>query len=277
MGHPSQLYIKFLIAKDIAKGDQVEFSSVNLILSAFNLPQVSEDVFDRLLLEAQPLQSVRWSSPRHKYTQEWLSLLGVSELRFPSATLKKTLELQYKPQIKEVIEILTLGRLDVSEICLRVEKRFKYSISEEVINQYAKYFWDIDNCSAAQWYALLAGMSCQDAYMAALQGTKDQALWRAGFNPQVDPRTALVETHLMVYMRLDALRNAPDTPETAALVAKYSRELVNLHSMCFGEGAQMSSTIKQLKNFVLEKRSTKAPDLRLVSSNGSYSDDGKPN
>ena len=275
MAHPSDLYIKFLIAKNIAIKEDISDKLINIILSTFSLPLITEERFDILFDFVKPSETVRWHNPRHKFTEAWCTQLGIQELRFPSEAMRETLKLQYKPLIKEVIEILLLGKVSVEDIVVRVFKRFKVSLSEEVIELYMKFFWNVDNCSTSQWYELLGSSPHRDQYMAALQGNKNQAVWRAGFNPQVDAQQALRDAHTMIVMRLDALRTAPDTKETADLTTKYTRELIALHTICFGEGSQMSTMIKEFKSFLVKKDATKAPDLRLISNNGSYSNSGQ--
>ena len=275
MTHPSELYIKFIVAQKLALSEEVTENTVNIILGAFHLPKVNDQIFDYVLSVTKPKEIVKWYNPRHKYTSKWCKELDIDELRHPSETVKAALNLQCKPSIKEVIQILLMGRINLPDIVLRVNKRFKYEITEDVVECYAKYFWDVDKCSHASWYNILSDDVNRDQYMAALQGSKNQAVWRAGFNPVVDSGRALQDAYTMIVMRLDALRTAPDTKETADLTTKYTRELMALHSVCFGDGSQMSSTIKELKNIMVKKDSARAPGLRLISNDGSFSNSGR--
>lgn len=277
MAHPSERYIRFLIAQGIGTGEEETSETINTTLRTLRLPAINEEDFDNLVADMQPGFQVQWHNPRHKQTLEWTKKHEIYSLWDPGEDEQNLIELHIRPQVRETVEILLMGRIELEDIAYRIQRKFKIDISAETIFSFRHYFWDVDKSSIAEWmvYLTSGGRWNRDHYLAALTGSKNQALWRAGFNPKVDASKILKDVHSSLAMRFEALRHMPDTKETSEMMTRYSKEISAVHQLIYGEGSQMEENIKELKKFRMQKSSNKPSSLRLIASNGTFSDDGK--
>jgi len=279
MGHPSTNYVRYLIIRGSAEFDLVGdnaarvayFNEVVDTLIYYNLPALGEVRFDRMVQELNVPQGLQVNNPRHPRTQRFMEEAGVSDIWNPSPAQKETLGLLRRPLAMDTIKILLMGHLTPEEVAARVSLKHRMDVSEDAIRLFAYYFWDVEAVSHIEWKNFLQGHPLKDHMMAALNGSPDQARYRAGFSPVIDGEQTLKDAHMAIHFRIEATRNMPDTTDTAAVIARLAKELVAIHQAIYGEGAGLEEILRKFKAFKME---TTDPEVRAITDlapSGNYS------
>jgi hypothetical protein len=273
MSHPSTYYIKYLVAKGWPNGENPV--TINQSLEDLGLLKISDEEFDRIAASLSPPKGFVPQNPSHQPTMKFMRAEKIFSIWQPSKDDKDVLDLFLVPQVKETIQILLMGRLPAEEIAIRVDKKYSRETSVKLIEAFSHYFWNVKLASLQEWNELLYRHSLRDHYLAALWGSRNQALFRAGFSPQIDGKKALREAHRNIAMRLEASRMLPDTKDTTAILGRLSKELVMVHMALFGEGAGLEESMRDLKKFKMERNEeNNVVSIHSLAPKGNFSGSG---
>lgn len=251
MSHPAWYYIKFLIIRgrhDDPKSDTA--GAINETLIALKIPQIDGDVFDRLKATIKFPRKLMMHNKDHDTTIKFMKQERVHDIWNPVNGERGIFDFLQMSQPRETAQILLMGRLDYGEIAEKVTTRFRLpkQIEPRVIEMMSHYFWNVDILSTKEWDTVLWGDPRAASYSGAMHGP-DHALFRAGFNPQVDGKMALKNALTHIHFRIDATRNLPDVKDTSDILSKLSKELKSLEEALSGGGQEISNIIKELRSF----------------------------
>lgn len=275
MTHPSEFYTRYLLAMSEDRAEE-NADSLNETLVALRLPKMESYTFDEIKANFRPPSGFDKRNRQHKPSIEFMKAQQIHSLWDPSDNVRAMMELHFHPQVKETVQILLMAQaISAKEISLRVGRKHKYSVHEETIEAFKHYFWNVTRCSTEDWIYLLRGQPLQDHYHAALTGSRAQALWRAGFNPEIDGHSALQEVHRALFMRIEATRFMPDTKATAQILTSLTKELLAVHSALFGDGGHVEKQLEELRKFNMQRTGEKPKPLLQLVQGGTYSDDGR--
>lgn len=268
--HPSLYYIKYLLVK----GDET-VESVNRILKAFGLPTVPEDVFEQIQAGLRIPKDLMISNKEHRPTIRFMREQGLYYIWNPKEEERAALGLMRAPLVRETVQILLMGRIPSVELVQWIEKKYGTEVHPKTIDTYSFYFWNCQLVSLDQWSSLLWDNVMRDHYLASFWGSRNQALYRAGFTPKINGKTALKEAQRSIAMRIEATRLMPDSKDTARILATLTKELVGVHAALYGEGAGAEDALRELRKIKLAKTDNKVLPLRVVAPGGNYSNSGQ--
>lgn len=272
MAHPVQNYIKFSILKNWPE-ETVE--SVNLMLSGCGFPEVSRDEFEVLLSSLDPPPGFAPNSKTHKPTIEFMKTAQVYSMWSSKPEAMDAVALVELPQVRETIQLLLMGRFAPDEISTRIQAKYGKTVPPKSVAAYRHYFWCTDIVGIREIRSLFKADPLRDSYIATIWGSKNQALFRAGFSPSIDGKRALKEAHRSLAMRVEATRLMPDNGETARILTSLTKELVNVHSALHGEGAGVEDMMKELQRFVMERNAGNVVSIHQLAPKGNYSQGGE--
>lgn len=271
MSHPSHYYIRFMMLQGWPE-ETVE--TVNETLRGVGFPEVSESEFLQIEGSLTPPANFSPGSKSHGPTIKHLKEEKVFDLWSSKKESVEAVRLVSLPQVRETVQILLMGRFDPQDISSRVRGKYKKDISAKAITAYRHYFWNTELVGMAELRQFLWTCPMRDAYIASMWGSKNQALFRAGFSPQIDGRKALREAHRNIAMRIEATRILPDTKDTARMLATLSKELVGVHNALYGEGAGVEDMMKELQRFIMERKAPNVVPINQLAPGGNYSHGG---
>lgn len=280
MGHPSDNYIRWLLAKGWANGSE-SHKTIQVTLKRYGLLDISEEAFEMIKDQFSPPQTFFFQNRKHPATVAFMREQKIYALWAPKADEKFAIDLLRLPLVRETLQILLMGRVDPEDIATRVAGKYKAAVTARTVQTYAHYFWNVDLCGFTEWSAMLHGNPLRDSYLAALVGSPNQALYRAGFSPQINGKQALRETHRALAMRIDATRRFPDTRDTALMLSALTKSLLDVHTALHGEGAGMEEMMREFLKFKMQRQ--KMPEgqvsnvvpIRDLAKTGNYSGSGK--
>lgn len=283
MTHLATRYIKYIVAKTIADRDSLTLEAVNFFLEKLGLPAFPEKGHGPSMLQAisssvHPPTAYQFYNDGHKPTADWMRTEKIFSMWQPDDVMREVQTIFRYPAIKETLQLLLTGRVPPSDIANRIPRKYEKGFSAAAIQLFAHYFWDISLIDAQELEMLVGNSPMRPHYIACWWGSRDQALWRAGFSPAIDGHRALREAHRAMHMRIEATRSMPDSAETARIVASLSKELVVLHNALFGEGAGVEEMAKDLsKKFRMKQHSGNVIPISSLARAGNYTGSGLKN
>jgi len=251
MSHPAWFYIKYLtIMGKYSDPKSDTAGAVNETLTALKIPEIKGDVFERLKAGIKFPSKLVLSNKEHGPTIKFMKQERVHDIWNPTNGEKDVFEFLQMLQLREVVQVLLMGRLEYADIAEKVSTRFKMQkqIAPRTIELFSHYFWNVDILSTKEWEEVIYGDPLYHVYKGATNGP-DHALFRAGFNPQVDGKAALKNALMHIHFRVDATRILPDCKDTADILSKLSKELKSLEEALSGGGQEISNIIKELRSF----------------------------
>jgi hypothetical protein len=272
MAHPSSFYIKYLLAKGWPSTENT--TTINTTLQECGLLAITEDGFDSIAASMRPPKSFYVQNRTHKPTVQFMMAEKIYSIWNPTKEDKAAVELLLLPQVRETAQILLMGHVEPTEISERLFRKYNRRITERTVETYKHYFWNVDIASFSEWAVLLHDHPLRDHYVSSLWGSKNQALFRAGFSPSVDGKRALKEAHRNLIMRLEASRILPDTKDTATIVGKLTKELVTVHTALYGDGAGIEESMRDLKKFKMERKAGNVIPITDLAPKGNFSGSG---
>jgi len=280
MGHPSQQYLRYLLAE--AWGDETKvltLESVNEILRHYSLLRIGEQDFERLRGEFSPPEDFKFSNHRSPATVAFMKDEKIFSLWSTAPEMCRVLkELLGHKLVSETVQILLQGDVPSDVIASLVSKRYRLnpSLTYGMVDMYRHYFWDRAAWSHKEWEFAMSDDWMGDRFLAPLYGGDQQALYRAGFNPKYDPKQALRDSHRQVTFRIQYLQSRGDSKNITDLLTKLMREERALYDRLYGEGGEMASQQQTVKHFALEHRDpgVRRLDDFVEKGGGTYSGDG---
>jgi hypothetical protein len=270
MGHPSTNYARYLIVRGAAEGD-LSYDEIVDTLTYYNLPGMAEIRFKRLEAELKVPNDLQVNNLRHKKTERYMQAEGLYDIWNPTAPQKEVFDLLRRPLAMDTIKILLMGHIVPEEIVARVAARHRLELSEDAIGMFSYFFWDVEAVGQLEWKGYLTGHPLKDHMMAALNGSPDQARYRAGFSPAIDGERTLKDAHMAIHFRIEATRNMADNADTAGVIARLSKELVAIHQAIYGEGAGLEEILRKFKAFKMETVEPDAKPIMELAPSGNYS------
>lgn len=281
MKHPSDYYVRYLLA--CSWGDEenpLSLDDVNLTLLSYGLPGMDENQFEYLRSTFLAPEDFHFNMRRHPATIEFMKREKIYTIWNPNQHMKRVLEEMLEDRrYQHAVHILLMGDLPSDVIAEKISKKFRLaeSLTPDMIDLYRHYFWKVGNLTPLEWERFLQINSPEhvDEYLASLLCGEQQALFRAGFAPKYDYKSALRDTHRQISFRIQAFGFRQDDKATIDLLIKMSREQRSLYDILFGEGGGFEEQVKEIRRFMMEHNVTNIKGLEdLVGKKGSYSGDG---
>lgn len=280
MAHPSQYFIRYLLAASHGSDTPESEESVNKSLKSMSLLRLTSDQFNDLVLSFKPPQAFSFSNRKHPATKTFMESERIATMWSPSKEDSRVLkELMPMTPVREMINLLLMGRVPSDKIAEVVseEARLTTPLTERMIDTYQHYYWNVEVSSSDEWEAILAGNPKKDALMASLYCGEEQAMYRIGRNPKMgDPQRPLREAYRQTFFRLQLLRYWPDTSNTVSAASKLIRDAKQLYELLYGqEGTGFEQQLKKFRQFLLVKHPAAIETFDgMLSEEGSYSGDG---
>lgn len=204
---PAELYIKYLICHPDGFNDLV----IETALKELDILFLGEDYLKSLRARCVPPDPFRPNDPHHKKSHRFLIAENIRSLFLQTRHTKIAFRLLERPRIKEFVESMILSHAPSAATAMRVVT-LGMQCTSEAIDEYKKYFWNVDLLSATQMRTILHMELDQsvDDKDKGITRDKKRAMKRASY---LDPRKLAADlpyspiTALMAQMRMGVMPN----------------------------------------------------------------------
>lgn len=207
---PAELYIKYLICHPDRFNDLV----IKTALEELDILYLGDEYLKSLRARCVPPDPFRPNDPLHKKSHRFLISENIRTLFLQTRHTKLAFKLLEKPRVKEFVESSILSHAPAVAIASRVVT-FGVQCTPESIEEYKKYFWNVDLLSATQMRTII-NMELDQSVGDNDSGVtrdKKRAMKRASY---LDPRKLASElpysplTALMAQMRMGVMPGRPE-------------------------------------------------------------------
>jgi len=290
--HPSYYYLKYLLAQawdeepDVLEDEAEDrepltsAESLSVSLRLIGLPAVGDQLYKYLRMQVRPPKTFKFDVKNHKPSVQFMKQEKIYTLWKPEPIMKKvmTMIVQGHSLLKKDLHILLMGGLPHTIIADKLNTKYQMhpSLTEDVIDHYYHYFWNVGICSHEHWEYLLRGTTHYDDLIASLYCGEQQAMYRAGFSPIVNGKTALKDAFKQIHFRVQALRYMGDNKSSIDMVSKMSARMLTLYNAIFQEGEGLQEQLREFRSVLMKHEPADVSTFdELVSKVGSHSGDGK--
>lgn len=294
MAHPSRRYIKYLLAAEwpiprVDKSDPKKvyeankqkrddiLNSIDSALQAVSLPPMTDAQVLDVLRHFRAPDNFMFNRRDHKDSVDFMAAEGLTGMWDPGDDEKAILDIGLNAQMSQTIQFLIMGRVGPDDIADKINLKHKPSklVTPRMVQLYHHYFWDFEAASDQEWHKMFWQSNLATAYLAILHGGREQALWRAGFDPKINDKKSMDNVYRALYLRFEGTRYMPDTRETADIMTKYSKELASIYNVLHSDGAGLEEVMRLFKGFMMETSNQEMPAISDLAQDGTYSGDGK--
>jgi hypothetical protein len=262
---PAELYIKYLLCHP----DKYSKDAIKKCLEELDVYYLGDDYVDALRRQMVIPEPFRPENKMHQKSHRFLLAHNIRSLFHPTHDTKIALRLIETPRVKEFIETMLLSHAPAAAISSRVIA-MGTTCTSGAIEEFKKYFWNVDLLTATQFRVLLhmqLNQSVEDSDSATTK-TKKGALKKASY---LDPRKLASElpnspiTALMAQMRMGVMPNKLELG-TIVQAAQAMGSLKVLEAVMFGSPQDSGRALNYsivVKNMTEVLESVVKPDEHL--------------
>jgi hypothetical protein len=211
--------------------------------------------------------------PDSREARAWVRFQKIQAMEARSPETQEALELLADPNYRPVIELLLISATPIQGISENLLSLSGRSVSTEVIDVYAHYFWNRNLLTQKQWSNFLedypGGKDLLQCYLA----DSTVALWKVGINPQLDDKVILDKVLGDAFMRWLELLVEPNSIDVARKAAVWSSVLFKAIEERREGPATLARALEDMYQMSLRLKSMPVKDARaLLDSNATVTD-----
>ena len=262
---PAELYVKYLLCHP----DKYSTEAIRKCLEELDIFYLGDDYLNSLKLRMVVPDPFRPQDKYHQKSHRFIIAENIRSLFLPTHDTRLAIKLLEKPRIKEFVETMLLSHAPSAAIAARVQVMGTLATTG-AIEEYKKYFWNIDLLTATQFRTLITMEFDQNIgdNDSAQTKSKKKAMKKASY---LDSRKLAAElpnspiTALMAQMRMGVM---PNKMELGAVVqaAQAMGSLKVLEAIMFGSPQDSDRALKYsivVKNMTEVLDSVVKPDEHL--------------
>ena len=262
--HPSRLFIKSLVFRGKSTGE------ISDILDSYSLPQLPDTMkHDYISTLANELggKTLASMTPSDSGYKDFLKEQKIYYLMHPDSVLLACTRLLDAHSVKSDLYISLMGRIQEDDVVSYINRTYKLDVTVRILQVFKHYYFDVDLLTASDWSELIPTLSGVDAASmdATIVGGASAAAYRLGLDQNITIRDAVQEAVTAIYATLREIRVWPASPQKIKALSDAVASLSKAHSVINTADQELASVAKELKQFKLEKSSSKTVNLKTLT------------
>ena len=297
MAHPSDRYVRWVLASTWADEVEETLESVNRRLDDLRLPQMTEEQFNALSCDFAPPKGFNFDDPKHSATAAFMDAQEISFLWNPPRHWRQSRVEECRWAFHDLprrwaavsdVQVLLLGGVgdqviaDHATHVMSRSPKLQDVVTKFQVLVYRLLYWNPDLVSRSEWETLLANHARREDLLDALNCGAAQAKHLCGFRvaPQ-KPSRVLQDLHQHLRFKAEALSRKPAVRSNIAMLVAVSKELRALHRMMYGDSATFGAAeqMQQFSRVLMKHESSQVTTVDTLIDRcrgGSISGDGGP-
>jgi len=148
---PSEYYIKYLLVHP----DEYDNEKVRSICLQLGIEVLGNWYMNQLRFQCQPPDPFYPQDFLHAPSQKFLRRECLYSVFHPDEHMQLALKVLDKPRVREVVEVMALSGAPSDAIAYALQVRTNFPCTEQAVNLYRHYFWDIDLLDSNEMRAFL--------------------------------------------------------------------------------------------------------------------------
>jgi hypothetical protein len=272
VNHPAQKFITYLVVRHPTWSDtQIEKHLRDW--GFFPPPEWDKQYFVNLRLGLPPPpQGFDPLDLTNRPSTQYLRQLGIYEMFRNTPEMQMAWDILSNPDQRMVVEQVILSRLELKMACQRLNKRSGWFLSEDGIETYRHYFWNVKLLTFDEWGKFLFGRAAlYERYMSLLQGNQSLALFHLRIEQMIESKVMIQRSQEIAYFTLEEVNLKPGTaPDKVKAIAVLSKAVVECHEALSTSDMALKDVLKQFERFRMEHPQQIPPDIRQLAPLGNF-------
>ncbi len=275
--HPSENFIKYLMTSGHQSAHNDEW--VRMIVSAQNypIPDSSYLIWLRGKLNSTMPADFRPHDRYHSESRNFLKAEGIWGFHQQSREVKEANSIVDNYKVRSMVESLLLGRLDAKDIAKKINSRFGLFHTEEGIDAYRHYYWQVGIMRMEDWAIILPNPTDdlqRQNIVAISQVGASMALHKTGIQQQIDSKSMLRSIQETLFFDLQEWKTRKHGSERTKAITGIAKAAVMVDEQLSQSDSALKDSLKAFEQFRMETEKVAVPDLRSLAPGGNFSNSG---
>lgn len=273
MKHPAEFFMKSLIIREPAITDAQVLQAIDRL--GFLAPEATYLGFLRMEIPAPP-EPFNPGDRFHRESMRYLRDAQVYELFHQTPAMAEAWAYLADPNKRMVVEEVLLARLDLKSTASRLNKKHNWHLSEEGLELYRHYFWNVNLLTFDQWGRYLyERSSLYDRYMSLLQADKTLAYFLLRLDQVLDSKKMIQRAQEIAYFTLEEVNNVPGVRnDKIKAIGILTKSINDCHASLSTSDMALSGVLKEFEKFRMEHRELPATDIKNLAPVGNFTGSG---
>lgn len=273
--HPSELFIKFLMCRPDPGSDNDNWVINYVEQLGFPAPDRNYLAYLRHNLMAVKPHDFAPANRYHLDTTRFLKEQKIYGLFNPDKTCLDSFQILTNLKARPIIEDMLLGRLEPKEVAKKVNSRLSTFFTGEVIEAYARYFWDCSLLKVDDWAVMLKAVDYRREHtLAILNVGPAMALHKHGFQQAIDSKTILQEMQETLYFDFRDWKAQPRSEERTVALTRLARSAVYIDERLSEADSALKESLKAFEQFRMKQAEATVRGIKEIAPDGNFSNSG---
>lgn len=275
--HPSENFIKYLLTSGHQAASDNEW--VRMMVTALNYPVPALTYLDWLRndLSSKMPTDFHPSDRLHSDSRKFLKAEGIFGFHQQTKEVKEANDIVLNNRVRALIESLLLGRLEARDIAKKVNARFGAFYTEDGIDAYRHYYWQIGIMRVEDWVTLLPNPTDdlqRQNIVAISQVGASMALHKTGLQQQIDSKSMLRSMQESLYFDFMEWRTKKHGNDRTKSLTSIAKAAVMVDEQLSQSDSALKDSLKAFEQFRMETEKIAVPDVRAIAPGGNFSKSG---
>lgn len=265
--HPCQNFIKYLIVAN---------QNVQDVLRSFDLPDMPLGYFDYIRTTVPPNPPEFDPHNRyHKPSVKHLKDIGIYNLFHPDKYTTEAKGFLTDYELRPLVQDFLLARMKPIEVAKKANSKLSTLITEEAVDRYRHYFWNVNLLRIEDWAKVFAVPSERHKITSIVRNGAGYAAHKHGFVEKIEAKEALREALGIIYFDMQDWRHKPVSSEKTKSLSIIAHDIAMIDDRLSSMDITMKETLKQFQDFKMEHRNPKITGMSDTAAIGNYSNSGR--
>jgi hypothetical protein len=275
MRHPAEFFIKYIIIHGgpNSTDDRVLFELHKLGF----LPPADTNYLGFLRQEIEhPPEGFEPLNKTHRPSMSYLRNEGVYELFFADQATQDAQDALADTFKRGVIEQVILSRIDLKLAAVKLNKKYNWFLTEDMLIRYRHFFWNMNLLTFDQWGRYLYERSSMyDNYMTLLRADPRLAFYHLRFEQSLESKALIKRTQEIAYFTLEEVAQVPGSrADKVKAIGILGKVVTDCHYALSTSDMAMSGVLKQMERFRVVPSEEPAKPIHLLAPGGNYTGSG---
>lgn len=265
--HPSQNYIKYLL---LNKNNVSEF------LKRYDLPDLPNGYLDYLKKSMPEVpQNFDPNNRYHRESLAYIKELQIYNLFFPDRFTKEAMSYLEDLEIRMHIESMLLSRTKPIDIAKAINSKLNSLCTEEGIDRYRHYFWNVNILKIDDWNKILENPSERYKTKRLIRGGPSFAKYQlGGFQQKVEAKQLLSDILTVLKHDIEEIKYMPTSEGKIKMLSTSVNMIGDIDDRLTSMDITMKDTLKQFERFKVDHVKANVKPISESAAIGNYSNSG---
>jgi hypothetical protein len=271
--HPSENFIKYLMTSGHQSASNDNWIYMMITSLHYPAPDATYLLWLRNDLASKMPADFHPHDRFHSESRKFLKSEGIFGFHQQSKEVKEANEIVLNHPVRSMVESLLLGRLEPKEIAKKVNTRLGTFYTDEGVNAYRHYYWQVGIMRVEDWAALPDDVN-KNNILAISQAGAAMALHKTGMQQQIDSKSMLRTMQETLYFDFIEWRTKKHSSERTKSLTNIAKAAVMVDEQLSQSDSALKDSLKAFEQFRMETERVAVPDVRSLAPGGNFSKSG---